>query len=186
MIIIFQMAVDAETRSKRRRQQAAPCRCAYKGERRQRQLNASRSGAFVYHYVNAVILHRRIEIFLHYGTQTVDLVDKQNVVLLQRGQDSGQIVRFVENRSGGNLEPYTELIGYDARECRFPESGRAMEQQVVQCLATHTRRGDKHFQVLYNLVLSAERIEFRRAQSLFDLALPFRKTRGLAHVAYVK
>ena len=73
---------------------------------------ASRRTA-VYHDVDAIVLHRRVQIFLHDGLQAVDFVDEQDVVGLQACQQSCQVARLVEHGAARKLEAHTQLIGDD-------------------------------------------------------------------------
>ena len=91
------MTFDAEARAERWGEQTAACGGADKGERRQVELNASRAGTFVYHDVNAEILHCGVEIFFDNGAEAVYLVDKQHVVFLERCQDAGKVAGLVEH-----------------------------------------------------------------------------------------
>lgn len=78
------MAIYAETRAKRRREQARARGGANERERAKRQLHGAGSRAFVNHYIDAVILHCRVEIFLDNGAETMDFVDKKHIVLFKR------------------------------------------------------------------------------------------------------
>ncbi len=54
------------------------------------EAEAQRSGgrALADHHVEGVVLHRRVQDLLDRAVQAVDLVDEQDVVLLERGQDA--------------------------------------------------------------------------------------------------
>ena len=99
MVVVFQVAVDAETRPKRRREQSATRSCPDKSERRQRELHGARSRTFINHYVDSVVFHSRVKIFLDNRTQAVNFVDEQHIVLIERGEQSGEVTRLVENRT---------------------------------------------------------------------------------------
>ena len=98
----------------------------------------------------------------------MNLVDEQHIVLLERSEYTRKVAGLVEHRTGCDLEIHTQLIGDNACECGLAESGRSEQQQVVQCLATHTRSLDEHFEILNNLFLTVERVEIRRAQRALE------------------
>ena len=83
MVVIFQVAVDAETRPERRGQQTTTCSGADEGERSERELYRACTGTLVNHDVDAVVLHRAVEVFLDDGAQAVNLVDEQHIVLIE-------------------------------------------------------------------------------------------------------
>ncbi len=101
----------------------------------------------------------------------MDLVDKQHIVLLQRGEYAGQITRFVEHRSGSDLEAHTEFVGYDCRQCGLAQPGRTVQKQMVKSFAAHTGGCHKHFQIVHYAVLSGESLKLRWAQGFLDIAV---------------
>ena len=139
---------------------------------------------FVDHDVDAVVLHGRIEVFLHYGAEAVDFVDEEHVVRLERGEESCQVARFVEHRSAGKLESHTEFVGNDVRQCGLSQSGRAVQKGVVEGLAAHPCCFDEDFQVFHHLFLSCEVGEREWAQCIFEV--PFRCGRLVLRAAYVE
>ena len=66
-IVVLEVHVDAEACSQGSREQAAACGGSHKREGRQIYLDASCRGTFVDHDVDTVILHSRVEVFLHDG-----------------------------------------------------------------------------------------------------------------------
>lgn len=93
----------------------------------------------------------------------MNLVDKQHVVLLQRCQNTGQVARLVEHRTGGNLKAYAEFVGDDVRQGGLTKSWRAVKQRVVERFATIFCSLNKHLEVLYDALLTAEVVELQRA-----------------------
>ena len=98
-IIILQMEIDAETGTERGCEQSASGCSAHQRERVQIYLDASCRRSLVYHDVDTVILHRRIEILLYNWRETVDFIDEKHIIRLQGSQDAGQIARLVEHRT---------------------------------------------------------------------------------------
>ena len=112
--VVFEVAGDAETCAQGCRQQARAGGGADEGERVEGELHRPGAGALVYHDVDAVVLHRRVQVFLHHGAEAVYLVNEEHIVGLERGQDAGQVAGLVEDGSGGNLEAHAQLVGDDA------------------------------------------------------------------------
>ena len=74
------MEVDAEACAQWCGEQSAAGGCADKGEGVEVYLYGSCRWSLVYHDVDAVVLHCRIEIFLHYGGESVYLIYEEYVV----------------------------------------------------------------------------------------------------------
>ena len=129
----------------------APMRVKGEGE-----LHGARSGTLVYHYVDAVVLHGGIKVFLHHGTEPVDFVDEENVVFLKRGENAGQVAGFVEHGAGCHLETDAEFVGDDGGEGGFSQAGRAVEQEMVKGLVAQPGCGHEYLEILHNLVLPRE------------------------------
>jgi hypothetical protein len=72
------------------------------------ELDRARRRALADHDVDLVVLQRRVEDLLDHRAQAVDLVDEQHVVLLEVGQDRGQVLGLLEHRarwSGAGSRP---------------------------------------------------------------------------------
>lgn len=141
------------------RKQAATGRGAHQGKRIEVYLDGSCRGALVDHDVDAEVLHRRIQILLHDGREAMDLVDEKHVAPLQRGKDAGKVARLVEDRARGDLETHAQLVGDDVAQSGLSQSGRTMEQGVVERLATVFGCFDKYAQVIDYALLAAKVVE---------------------------
>ena len=64
----------------------------------------------------------------------MDLIDEEHVVGFERCEESGEVTGLVEDRTGGDLKAYAELVGDNVREGGLTESRRAEEQHVVEGL----------------------------------------------------
>lgn len=118
-------------------------------------------GALVYHDVYAVVLHGGIEVFLHHGTETVYLVYEQDVVGLQGGEYACQVAGLVQHGAGGEFEPHAQFVGYDVAQGGLAQSGRTVQQCVVEGLASVFGRLHKDAEVFHYLLLSAEVAELQ-------------------------
>ena len=93
------------------------------------------------------IFHRRVEDFFDCRLQPVDFVDEQHVARLQIGQDRRQITGPLDHRPGRRAKPNPELARDDLRQSRFAQTGRAMQQHVIQSLTAVFRRLDEYGEI---------------------------------------
>jgi hypothetical protein len=170
-VVVLQVQVDAEAGAERSGEQAAARGGTYQRERVQVYLDGARRGPFVDHDVDAVVFHGRVEVFLHDRRQAVNLVDEQHVVLLQRGEDAGQVAGLVEHGTAGELEAYAELVGDNVAQRGLSQSGRPVQKRVVEGLAAIFGGFHEHFEVLHDFLLSAEVVELERAQGVLEILL---------------
>ncbi len=84
--------------------------------------------------VELKILHRRVEDFLDRGHQPVDLVDEQDVVRLQIGQQRGKVAGALYHRPGGSAEVNPQLARHNLRQCRLAEAWWTEKQHMVERL----------------------------------------------------
>ena len=169
VVVVLQMAVYAEARTQRRCEQTTAGSGTDKCKRRKSELHRARPRPFVNHYINTVILHSRVQILLDHGAQTVYLVDKEHIVFLKRGKQTGKIARFVEHRARSYLESDTKLVGDNLRQCCLAKARRAVQEHMVKRFATHLGGGDKHAEILHDFLLTTESAEPRGAQRTFDI-----------------
>ena len=55
-------------------------------------------------HVEAVVLHRRVEVLLHGGGEPVDLVDEEDVARRELGEQAGQVALLLEGRAARHVE----------------------------------------------------------------------------------
>ena len=170
-VIVFQTAVDAEAGAQRGGEHAAAGGGADEGEGLEVQLHTAGRRTGLDHDVDAEVLHRRVEVLLHHGRKAVDFVDEKHVVGLQRGEQSSQVAGLVEHRTGGGFNAHTQLVGDDVAEGGLAQTRRAVEQHMVQRLATVLGGTDEDLEVLHHLLLTGETVEPRGAQRAFYLFL---------------
>ena len=102
-------------------------------------LMRARAGPFADHDVELIVLHRRVQHFLHDGAQAMDLVDEQHVARLQVGQQRREIARPLEHRARGLTQVHAQLGGDDVGERGLAEARRAEDQHVVERFAALAR-----------------------------------------------
>ncbi len=159
---------DAEAVAQRIGQHAGARGRADQRERLQVELDAARSRALADHDVDLVVLQCRVEDFLDHRAQAVDLVDEQDVVALEVGQDRGQVLRLLEHRAAGLAQVDAELVGDDVAERGLAEPGRAEQQHMVHRLAALARCTDEDLELLARLALSDIIGQSLRSQRAFD------------------
>src|SRR5262245_29679122 len=84
---------DAEAVPQRIGEHPGAGRRADERERREVELHRARGRAFADHDVDLIILERRVEDLLDDWRKSVDLVDEEDVVRLEVGQDRGRVAR---------------------------------------------------------------------------------------------
>ena len=84
----------------------------------------------------------------------MNFVDKQHVALVQIGQQGREIPRPFQGGAGGDAEIDPHLRRNNGRQGGFAQAGRAVQQHVIQGLATNLGRVDKDRQVILDLFLA--------------------------------
>ena len=84
----------------------------------------------------------------------MDLIDEENVALAQIGQQSGQITGLFDGRAGGNADVDAHFVGDDACQSGLAQTGRAIEQNVVQRLIAALCRLNVDGEVFLDLFLA--------------------------------
>ncbi len=147
------------------------------GERLEGEAERARRGPLADHHVEGVVLHRRVEDLLDRPVEAVDLVDEQDVPLVERGQDRGQVPGPLDRRARRVADVDPELAGDDRGEGRLAEAGRAVEQDVVGRLLALARRRQQHREAGLDLALAEVLVEAPRPQRALD-APPRSRRRG--------
>ena len=86
----------------------------------------------------------------------MDLIDEEDVVGLERSEESCEVTGLVEDRSGGDLKAHAKFVGDDVREGGLTESRRAEEQHVVKGLAAQFGCLDEDLEVRGHFALTGE------------------------------
>jgi hypothetical protein len=101
----------------------------------------------------------------------VDLVDEENVLLLEPGEDRGHVALLLERRAGDRADADAELLSDDLRQRRLAEPGRADEQDVVERLPARLGRRERDRELLLDALLPDELVELARTQRALELLL---------------
>ncbi len=138
--VVLEPEVDAEPVVQRLREHAGARGGADQRERRQVEAQRARARPGADHDVDHAVLHGRVEQLLDRPWRTVDLVDEQHVVRLERRQDRCHVALALQRRAGDGVDPRAHLVGDDVREAGLAKARRARQQHVVARL-TATARG---------------------------------------------
>ncbi len=101
----------------------------------------------------------------------MDLVDEEDVLQLEAGEDRGHVALPLERGAGDRADADAELLADDLRERRLAEPGRADEQDVVERLAAGLRGGERDRELLLDALLADELVELARAERALELLL---------------
>jgi hypothetical protein len=93
----------------------------------------------------------------------VDLVDEEDVLGVEPGQDGRHVALPLERRARDRAEADVELLADDLRERRLPEPWRPDEQDMVERLAATLRGRERDLELLLRAFLADELVEPPRA-----------------------
>jgi hypothetical protein len=162
---------DAETVAQRSGQGAGAGGGADQGEGRQVEADGTRRRPLADHDVELVVLHRRVQHFLHHRRQAVDLVDEQDVARLQIGQQGRQVPRPLQHRAGGLAHVHPHLGGEDVRQGGLAQARRPEDQHMVQCLAAAPGGVDEYAHLLAHRRLADVLLQLARTQGALEALL---------------
>jgi len=87
------------------------------------------------------------------------------------GHDPDQIARLLDGRPGRGPDRHPHLVCDHVGQRRLAQARWPVEQDVVQRVATLSRRGDSHVEVLAHSILSDVLVEHPRTKTGFILSL---------------
>ena len=118
--------------------------------------------------VQAEILHGRIHDLLDRGLEAVDLIDEQDLLGLEVGQDGRQVPGPLDDRTGRGLDADAQLLGQEIGQARLAQSRRTVEQDVVEVLVALLGRLDEDLEVGLDRVLADEFVEAARPEAVLE------------------
>src|SRR5579885_2601867 len=133
---------DAESRAKRRGDEASARGGADQREMAERKRMNTRTGPLADDEIDAKILNGRIENFLDGRLHAVNLIQEEQFPRFKGSQDGGEIAFAFEKRTSAGLDRNVQFVGDDLRERGFAKTGRTIEQNVVEGFAAAARRLD--------------------------------------------
>jgi hypothetical protein len=86
--------------------------------------------------IDAEVFHGRIEDFLNGGLEAVDLVEKENFAKFKGSENGGEVAFALEKRASAGFDGHVEFVGEDLGEGSLAETGRTVEEDVVEGLFT--------------------------------------------------
>ena len=170
-VVVAEPERHPEAVAQRRRQQAGPRRRAHERELRQVERQRPRRGSLADDDVEPEVLERRVEDLLDRAVDPVDLVDEEDVLQLEAGEDRGHVALPLQRRAGDRADADAELLADDLRERRLAEPGRADEQDVVERLAARLRRRERDRELLLDALLADELVQPARPERALELLL---------------
>jgi len=103
-----------------------------------------------------MVLHGRIEDFLHIGGQAMDFIDEQNVPWFQIGQYGRQVSGLGQDRPRGGAEIHPQLPGDNLGQGGLAQPRRPEQQDVIEGLAPGLGGVDKDREIALGLGLTHE------------------------------
>ncbi len=162
--VVVQPRVEPEPVQQGLRHEAGARRRPDEGEAREVHPDRARRGPLPEHEVHREVLHRRIEDLFDLAVEAVDLVYKQEVALVEGGQDRRHVPRPLQARPARGLQPHPHLGGEDAAQRGLAEARRPGEEDVVERFPTLLGRLHEDSQVLLEPLLPDELLERARPQ----------------------
>ena len=156
LVVQVEPCGDAESRVQRGRHQPGLGSGADQREARQRYLDGAGARPLADDHVDLVILHRGVQQLLDRRPQPVDLVDEEDVVPAQAGEDRHQVRGLLQGGRGRAAKLDAELVGDDRRQRRLAEPRRPGEEDVIERFAAVAGGAHEHAQVLAELLLADE------------------------------
>lgn len=98
--------------------------------------------AFADQDVEGEILHRWVEHLFDATGEAVDFVDEEDVVLTEGAENAGEVAGSLDCGTGGGAQADAHFGGDDSGEGGFAESGRPVEEDVIQRLLARARGFD--------------------------------------------
>ncbi|CFM09835.1 Uncharacterised protein [Bordetella pertussis] len=170
-VVELQPRHDAEAVAQRIGQHAGAGGGAHQREGLQVQLDAARGRAFADQDVDLEVFQRRIEDFLDHRRQAVDLVDEQDVVAFQVGQQRRQVARALQHGAGRLAQLHAHFVRDDVRQGGLAQARRAEQQDMVERLAALARGRDEDLQLFARALLADVFFQRLGPQGAFDRLL---------------
>src|SRR5262249_17110117 len=92
----------------------------------------ARAGPLSNDEIDPEILHCGIEDFFDGRLQAMNFVEEENLALLERRENRGEIAFGFEKRAGAGLDGNFKFVGDDLCERGLAEAGRTVEEHVIE------------------------------------------------------
>ena len=90
-------------------------------------------------------------------------------MLLEIGEHAGKVAGTFDDRTCGSADRNTHFVADHIGERRLAQTGRSVQQNVIQRLAATACRGNRHLQIVSEPILAYVFVERPRTQSCFVL-----------------
>ena len=102
----------------------------------------------------------------------MNLIHKQDIILIEIGQKGRQISRLLNGLAGGNADMDPHFVGDDPRQRGFAQSRGAMEEHMIQGFLAHFGRVNEYGQVFLGLFLANILCQALGTEGTLPLVLP--------------
>src|SRR5271155_2522253 len=151
--IKFQPVHDPESRTQRRHNQPRARRRPNQRELIQLIRVHARPRPLPDNQIHAKILHRRIQNLLQRRLQSVNLIQKEKILRLQRSEHRGQVTFFLQQRPRADLDRRSHLIRQNLRQRRLAQPRRPVQQHMIQRLTPRARCFHRNLQIFFHPIL---------------------------------
>ncbi len=166
--VVVETVGDAEAGSEWGTQQTRAGRGADEGEAREVQADGAGGGALVDHDIDAKILNGGVEVLLDDFGEAVNFVDKEDIPLLEAGEESGKVAGFFDGGTRGGADGGVHFRAEDVGERGFSQPGRTAEKEMVERLLAGSGRIEKDAETVLKLGLAGEVGETGGTEGLVD------------------
>ena len=95
----------------------------------------------------------------------MDFIDEEYILVVEIGEYGGEVSSTLNRRSRGNPDFHPRLRGDDIGQGCLAQTGRTVEQKMVQCIPPAFGGSNGYLQILLNPVLSGEVTEMTGSEA---------------------
>ena len=103
--------------------------------------------------------------------KTVNFVDKENVALVEVGENSREVARFFYRRTGRYLYLHAHFRRDDVRERSFTKPRRTVKQDVIERFAAKFGGLHEHRKICFRFLLTDVTFHRLRAENVLHLVV---------------
>src|SRR5512134_2154987 len=168
---------ESEPVAQRRGQGSCLCRRTYQGEAGQIELHRACRGSLTDDQVQLEVLHRRVQGLLDRSRQAMNLVDKEDVMLLEVRQDRRKIARVRQDQAGRRTERPSHFTRNDVGNGRLSKAGWTVKYRMVERFTALFGRLDADPQGIFHARLPDVLVKRLRTKRLLHAAFIVRQLR---------
>ena len=169
--VVLESQRDTETIAHRRGQKSRACRRTHQRERCEIEPERTRSWPLTNHDVDSAVLHRGIQELLDGTRKPMHLIDEEDVVRFEGGQDRSDVALALQRRSRDRVNPAFHFDGHNERETGLAQSWWSGEKHVITRLTATARGSDEGLQLTHRVLLPDEITQPLRPQRTVDFTI---------------